>query len=255
LDAIFNSCIALKEHHYHWHSALLDKAMDMLVFGDKGRPLIIFPTSMGSYTQNKDFYLVESVSWFINEGFFKVYTPASIDMDSWYNKNIPPAYRARNHEWYDRFILDEVVVPALKDTGYAKAAFAGCSFGAYHAVNFAWRHPELASHIISMGGAFDIKPQLDGYYDDAVYYNNPPDYLPGLGDPRIKDIAMIFGTGSDDICKGANISISALLEKKGIPHKLDIVKGAGHDWPVWREMFPRYLNDILHQGRTAVKYK
>ena len=38
-----------------------------------------------------------------------------------------------------------------------KVAVAGCSFGGYHAANFAFRHPGYVSHIFSMGGAFNIK--------------------------------------------------------------------------------------------------
>jgi esterase/lipase superfamily enzyme len=39
----------------------------MLVFGNGGgRPLILFPTSFGRYYQNRDFGLVDSIAWFID---------------------------------------------------------------------------------------------------------------------------------------------------------------------------------------------
>ncbi len=244
----------MKEQHIRWHSPVLGKQMDLLIFGEQGYPVIVFPTSMGSYTQNKDFHLIDAVSKFVDEGLVKIFTPSSIDNDSWYNKNIHPAERAKNHVLYDRFIVEEIVYPALRDTGHTKAAFAGCSFGAYHATNFGLRHPELTGYIINMGGAFDIKDQVQGYYDDNIYFNNPPDYLPGLHDERLKDIGMVFGTGTNDMCMNANISLSRVLDSKGIPHLLDVRQGAVHDWPVWRDMFPDYLALMLNkeQEKTAV---
>ena len=190
----------MKEEHKSWHSPTLGKQMDMLVFGERGYPVIIFPTSMGSYSQNKDFHLIDSVSWFVDNGFVKIYTPGSIDTDTWYNENIHPAERARNYELYEKFILNEIVYPALKETSNTRAAFAGCSFGAYHATNFGLKHPEVTGYIINMGGAFDIRDRVKGYYNDTIYFNNPPDYLPGLHDQRLKEIGMIFGTGTRDMC-------------------------------------------------------
>lgn len=237
----------MKEQHIRWHSPILGKEMDMLVFGESGYPVIVFPTSMGSYTQNKDFHLIDSVSWFVDNNLIKIFTPASIDEDSWYNKNIHPADRVKNHILYDKFVMEEIVEPALKNTGHSKAAFAGCSFGAYHATNFGLRHPEVTGYIINMGGAFDIKDKVQGYYDDNVYFNNPLDYLPGLNDPRINSIGMVFGTGTGDMCMDANIHISKMLNEKGIPHLLDIRQGAVHDWHVWREMFPAYVGMMVKE--------
>lgn len=237
----------MKEQHKHWYSPILGKEMDMLIFGESGYPVIVFPTSMGSYTQNKDFYLVDSVSWFVDNGLVKIYTPGSIDNESWYNEKIHPADRARNHILYDQFMMEEVVIPALQETGHQKAAFAGCSFGAYHATNFGLRHPEVTGYIINMGGAFDIRDRVKGFYDDSVYFNNPPDFLPGLDDPRLKEIGIILGTGTRDMCMQANVSMSEMLNQKGIAHLLDIQQEAEHDWPVWREMFPRYLAMIRYQ--------
>jgi hypothetical protein len=37
---------------------------------------------------------------------------------------------------------------------------------------------ELTAHCISMGGAFDAKQFLDGYYDEHCYYNCPMDSSP-----------------------------------------------------------------------------
>lgn len=218
---------------------------EMLVFGHSGHPVVLFPTSMGRYYQNKDFKLIESAAWFIENGLVKIYCPDSIDSFSWYNKGISPADRVRHHNRYDRMILEEVVSRAQTETHRHKVAFAGCSFGAYHATNFGFRHPGITSHIINMGGAFDIKMQLNGYYDDNCYYNNPPDFVPNLTDPESWNLSVVFGVGEHDFCLGANIRMAEIVRNKGIPCWLDIRHGATHDWPVWREMFPDYLSKII----------
>ncbi|SFC38840.1 Esterase/lipase superfamily enzyme [Flexibacter flexilis DSM 6793] len=234
----------MREEYLKWYSPAIGRETEMLVFGHGGYPVIVFPTSMGRYYQNKDFKLIESVQWFVDTGRVKIYCPDSIDTDSWYNKAIHPAHRAYNHTHYDRMILEEVVSRAQNETGYHKVAVAGCSFGAYHATNFGFRHPEMVGYIFNMGGAFDIKMQLDGYYDDTCYYNNPPDFVLGLQNPAIYEMGVVFGVGEHDFCLQANIQMSEILNRKGLNNWLDIRKGGNHDWPVWREMFPDYLAQI-----------
>ncbi len=234
----------MKEQYFKWHNKHMNAEMEMLVFGEKGYPVIIYPTSMGSYTQNKDFQLIDAVEWFVNSGLIKEYTPSSIDNDSWYNKKIHPRDRVQNHMLYEKAILEDVVQRAMHETGFNKVALAGCSFGAYHATNFAFRHPDLVGYLINMGGAFDIKMQLDGYYDDNCYYNNPPDFIPGLENPALYEMGIIFGTGEKDSCLDKNQRMSNILSQKGIPHWLDVRPNANHDWPDWREMLPTYISQL-----------
>ena len=214
----------------------------MLAFGHQGYPVIIFPSTMGRYHESKDFKLIESAKWFLDEGLVQIFCPDSIDKLSWYNKNIHPAQRVKNHIWYDQMILNEVVHKIRHNTATGKVAVSGCSFGGYHAANFAFRHPEYVSHLFTMSGAFDVKSFLDGYYDDNVYFNNPTDYLPSLNHPDLNQMKIILGTSEWDICKDANIQMSQILHQKGIDHWLDMRPERKHDWPTWREMFPHYLS-------------
>jgi esterase/lipase superfamily enzyme len=234
----------MKEELKRWYSPSLNKDIETLVFGYGGHPIILFPTSMGRYYENKDFKLIESVQNFINEGKIKIYCPDSIDSMSWYNKNIPPADRVKNHIWYDKFLLEELTPLIKSETGSSQLITAGCSFGGYHAANFAFRHPWLVSHLFSMSGAFDIKGQLDGFYNDDVYFNNPVDYLPNNINPELWQMKIVLGTTDRDMCRPDNERLSAILHQKGINHWLDIRANADHDWPIWRDMFPEYIYQI-----------
>ncbi|MEL6923043.1 MAG: alpha/beta fold hydrolase [Bacteroidota bacterium] len=234
----------MKEEYFKWYSGNLSMDIEMLVYGHRGYPVVIFPTTMGRYYESKDFHLVDSIRWFLDEGLIQLYCPDSIDKHSWYNKSIHPADRVRNHMWYDRMVLDEIVHKIRHNTGTGRVCVSGCSFGAYHAANFAFRHPEYVSHLFTMGGAFDIKSFMDGFYDDSVYFNNPVDFLPGLNHHDLYNMKIILGTSDWDICKDANFRLSHILNQKGVDHWLDCRSEREHDWPAWREMFPHYLSLI-----------
>lgn len=214
----------------------------MLVFGDGGFPLILFPTSMGRYYESKDRGLIDAISWFIDNKRVKVYCPDGIDILSWYNKQASPAERAHNHNRYDAVILNEVIPRAVRETGYERVAVAGCSFGGYHAANFAFRHPEKVSYLFSMSGLFDIRMRTDGYYDDNVYYNNPMDYMPENAHPALWRMGIVLGSAERDVSRHQNEQFSGILHDKQIQHWLDVRPNSVHDWPVWREMLPHYLS-------------
>jgi esterase/lipase superfamily enzyme len=234
----------LIEQYRKWYSNSLGLDVEMLVFGDRGYPVILFPTSQGSYFQNKDEGLIDAVSWFVNEGLVKIYCPDSFDWLTWYNKGLHPAERARNYAYYDKMLYDELAPWAMHETGVGKIATAGASFGGYHAANFAFKHPDKTGHMFSMSGAFDIKQFVDGFYNDDVFYNNPFDYLPGSDHWELWQMNIVLGTAEHDICLADNWNMSNILGQKGINHWLDVRPSASHDWQIWKEMFPHYLSTI-----------
>jgi esterase/lipase superfamily enzyme len=229
-----------------WYSPNIGKDFETLVFGDKGIPILLFPTSMGRYNENKDFKLIESAQWYIDNGLVKIYCVDGVDSHSWYNKKIHPSERVKNHIWYDKMLHEELVPRMIAETGYSKIVTAGCSFGGYHATNYAFRHPEHVKYVLNMSAAFDIKSQLNGFYDDNVYFNNPADFIPNIEAENFQDLMVILGTAEFDSCLEPNIKMAEILAAKGIKNWLDIRKNAKHDWPIWREMFPHYLSLIKY---------
>ena len=79
---------------------------------------------------------------------------------------------------------DEIEMsPEIKElVGRETIGVTGCSFGAYHALTMALRHPDVSRRCITMGGAFDVTRFLDGYFDEDAYLLCPPHFLPGLSD-------------------------------------------------------------------------
>lgn len=151
---------------------------------------------------------------------------------------------------FEAMLLQDIMEFAFHETGFEKAAVAGCSFGAYHAANIAFRHPDKVGYLFCMSGSYDIKQFIFGHYDENSYFNNPVDYLPNLNDKwfldRIRTMGIALGTGDNDICLEDNKNLSAILSAKEIPHWLDIRGGASHDWNSWKDMFRQYVSQIKY---------
>jgi esterase/lipase superfamily enzyme len=121
----------------------------------------------------------------------------------------------------------------------------GCSFGAYHAVNFALRHPDVIRRTIGLSGLYDIQTFMDGYYDDNFYFNNPLDYTNHLNDPHqiwlLKQQDIILAIGKDDRAAWSNQKLSENLWRAGVGNALRLWDGWSHDWPYWLQMITTYI--------------
>ncbi len=235
----------MNREYHKWFSPALNRDMETLVFGHAGKPVLVFPTSMGRFFDYENRRMIDVRGAKYESGALQAFCVDSVDAESWYNKAVHPAQRAARHVEYDRYLTDEVV-PFIRSRNTNGLAVTGCSFGGYHSVNFALRHPELVDDCVSMGGAFDIHQFIGDYYDDNCYYNCPPDFLPNLNDPRFLDryrqMRIVLATGETDICLAENRRLSSILSAKGIPHLLDVWgDGAGHDWPWWEQMAVKFF--------------
>jgi esterase/lipase superfamily enzyme len=220
--------------------------MELLTYGHAGTPVLVFPTSRGRFYEYENNGIIHAVWQKIEYGQLQVFCVDSVDAESWYNKGIHPHERVMRQVAYENYVLFEVV-PLMKNLSGAQQIWTtGCSFGAYHALNFAMKHPDVTASCIGMSGSFDLKPFMDGYYDNDFYFNNPVDYLPNQNDPwfleRYQKMKLILAAGDHDICLGENLRLADVLGRKGIPHWLDIwTGGEQHDWPLWQRMAVKFF--------------
>lgn len=237
----------MNREHHNWYSHRLGRDMELLLFGHAGRPVLVFPTSMGKFYEYEDRGMVDAIRWQIDNGHVMLFCVDGVDTESWYAKWKHPADRVRRHITYEDYLIHEVLPLMQSRSGSHRVAVTGASFGAFHCTNFALRHPDCVSHCVSMSGAFDIHQFLDGYYDENCYFNCPVDFLPKMGDPWFldqyrNDIRWVFGAGEHDICLGDTRRMSGIFDAKGIPHWFDYWGlGAVHDWPLWQLMAKKYF--------------
>ncbi|MFN7925430.1 MAG: alpha/beta hydrolase-fold protein [Bryobacteraceae bacterium] len=236
----------MNREYHKWHSACLAREMELLVFGHSGRPVLVFPTSMGRFWDFEDRGMIAALAPAIEAGALQAFCLDSVDAESWYATRSAPRSRVMRHEQYEAYVIEEAIPFARQRSTALRVSVAGCSFGGYHAINFALRHPEYVDLALSMGGAFDIRQFLDGYFDEICHRNCPPDFVPGLERERLDQchdhVSLILATGEADICLGENVCLSRILHERGVRHELDIQgSGAAHDWPWWQQMARKYL--------------
>lgn len=232
--------------YHRWYSRTLDRDMELLVFGHAGPPVVVFPSSMGAFFEYEDRGMVEALQPKLDNGWLQLYCVSSVDGESWYQRRIHPRHRVERHLQYEAYVLGDVVPLVRHLNPVPGIGVTGCSFGAYHAMTMALRHPGVFTSCITMGGAFDISQFLDGWCDKDAYLLNPPWFLPGLQDgaylARYRRNKFVLATGEWDICRAANEDFSRLLGAKGIPHSLHVWGfGSRHDWPFWQPMASAYL--------------
>jgi esterase/lipase superfamily enzyme len=236
----------MNREYYEGQSSRLGRSMEMLVFGHAGMPVMVFPTSGGRFFDFVDRGMVGALAGRIDGGELQLFCVDSVDRESWYNRQISPRRRLARHMEYEGYLLHEVV-PFIREKNRDPRLLAmGCSFGGYHAVNIALRHPELFSGFFSMSGTFDLTGFLDGYYDEDCYFHLPTHYLPRLVDlwflEHIRANSYVLATGGDDQCLAQNQQLDRILSEKAIPHQFHVWDVPNsHDWPTWQRMVQQYL--------------
>ena len=236
----------MRRDYHKWFSPRLGRDMEMLVYGHGGLSAVVFPTSQGRFYEFEDRGMVDAIRWKIDNGEVQLFCVDSVDAESWYNRNVGPRWRIARQVQYDEYIIQEVI-PLVKKLNWSpKRAAIGCSFGGYHAVTMALRHPDVFTAFLSMSGAFDMDSFLGGYYDQDVYFNQPTHFIPGMSDPwfldRYRQNTYVLATGVHDQCWDQNERLAGIMRAKGIPVKLDVWgDNARHDWPWWQRMVQTYL--------------
>jgi esterase/lipase superfamily enzyme len=242
----------MNREYHHWHSPRLNRKMEMLVFGHAGAKVLVFPTRDGRFWEYEKLGLVQSLAHKIEAGHLQLFCIDSVDHESFYCNWNHPSGRVRRHLEFEKYIIEEVMPFMAFKNPHPCTISHGCSMGAFHAVNMAFRHPDLFSKVAAFSGRYDLtmgvdcfRNLFDGYYDEDVYFNTPTHFLPHiscsklLGHLRKLDIVLVIG--GEDPFLGNNRHLSHILHSKGISHALHVWDGRAHCGRAWRKMAPLYI--------------
>ncbi|GGQ56365.1 esterase family protein [Couchioplanes azureus] len=222
------------------------------VYGHWGRPVLVFPTENGDAWEFARTGTVGAVAHLIDAGRVKLYCVDSFDAETWSAHHLPLEERAWRHAAYEEWVLEAVVPHIRADTGPADIVTAGCSLGAFHALNFAFKRADLFPLALCLSGNYDPGSWHGwGERGDAVYFNSPVDYVARLHGDHLDwlrerlSLVLVCGQGQWEDTTGALEStrrMGALLTGKGIRHELDLWgPDVPHDWPSWREQLAHHL--------------
>lgn len=233
-----------REYH-NWHSPTLGRSMELLVLGHGGARMLVFPTSQGRFYEWEDRGMTGPLQEHLERGWLQMICVDSVDAESWYAREKWPGDRAWRHEQYDRYILHEVLPFSASRNGNPFLIATGASLGAYHAVNFAFRHPWAVQRVIGLSGMYNIKELTRGYSDGNVYAHDPSHFVQHRnGDEwlaAMRRMDIILAIGRDDPHFQDNQHLSNVLWQRNVWHAFRPWDGWAHDWPWWKDMIRAYV--------------
>lgn len=241
-----------KEYSYN-----LGRDMEYKVYGHKGKPVLVFPTSNSRFFQYENEGMIDTLSQFINEGKIQVWTVDSIDWESFFSDSWDNNQRIARQEQYFKYINEEIVPKILEESknnnfGHEQKILAtGCSMGAYHAANFFFRFPWFIDGVIGLSGVYSTRHFFGDYKNTEIYLNSPVDYLKNLQDPfyydKYRNSRLIFccGLGAyENLMIEDTNHLKYVLEEKNIPAWVDFWgHDVSHDWPWWRTQIYHYISN------------
>jgi esterase/lipase superfamily enzyme len=243
----------MRKEYHRWYSQRMGFELGVIVYGHWGQPMLGFPTSAGDEHELENMGLIGALSSLIEAGRVKFFSVNSANHACLYNKQAHPFHRSYMQAQFDAYIREEVV-PFIHNSCQSNSvpiSTMGASFGAYHAANTLFKHPDVVRRCFALSGLYDIRGFMDGMYDDNTYFNNPVDYLANLSDPQLRwqlgqcDIHIATGCGAWERREGSD-RLSGILHRAGIRHHLDDWgPQGGHDWPYWKHQMWEYVNQLL----------
>lgn len=242
----------MKRDYHRWWSPRLERDMELLVFGHAGARVLVFPTRYARFYEYENLRMPEQIRDKIEAGHLQLFCVDSIDTESLYCQAVEPYWRIQRHIQYEEYILNEVF-PLMNNLNSHPCTIShGCSLGAYHAANIAFRHPHLFNKLCIFSGRFDLTLSVEhfgnlftGFYNDDVYFHTPSHFLPQLSCEHklnnLKNMEIVMVIGREDPFLDNNIKMSQLLTNKGISHNLHIWGDRAHSGYYWRRMVRVYL--------------
>ena len=236
-----------------WYSDRVGRDVNVVRWGEVGTPVLFFPTAAADAEECERFHILTVLSELLEEKRIKVYSVDSVAGKAWLTENKSSAPAADMQNRFDAFIYHEVV-PAIRkdcDDDDIEIIATGPSIGAFNALAVTCRHPDVFSKAICMSGTYDLSKFLDGPVTHDYFASSPLHFLPELPDgPHLEKLRerFILLTHGDGRWEEPNQSwrVAECLGEKGIPNRVDAWgEDYDHDWPTWREMLPKYLDELL----------
>ena len=149
-----------------------------------------------------------------------------------------------------------MLVPAIRvdcRSSDIEIIVGGSSIGAFNALASICRHPDVFKSAICMSGTYDLKKFMKDEMTLDYYYSSPLHFLPNMNEGahldllRKRFVLLTHGKGRWEEPE-QSWRVAGVLGAKGIPNRVDEWGTEwDHDWPTWREMMPKYVDEMLRR--------
>lgn len=249
----------MKVEYYKEWSNILGRDMEFKVFGYAGKPCIAFPAEGKRFYDYEDHGLIESMRQYIDSGRIQVFCVDSLDNESWNASWKHPKDRILAQEAYFDYIIKEFVprvyeISSSDNNSQSGIMTFGLSLGAYHALNFLIRRPDIFDSVLALSGIYHSGFFIKDYADELTFLNSPLDSLqvmdknhPYIALYKKARIIICVGQGAwEEVCLDETRKIDEALKNLDIPAWVDYWGyDKPHDWPSWIEQVPYFLYRIL----------
>lgn len=235
-----------------WRSDRLHRDISLVRWGHFGQPVLVFPTAGGDAEEIERMHLIRVLGPLLEAGRIKVYSCDSVAGKAFAGKEGSVEHRCWLQNQFHEYVAHEVVPAIRADCAddRIEVLATGASIGAFNAVAVTCRYPHLFRAALGMSGTYDLERLLGFQGNGDFYLSSPLAFLPGLEGPlldklRQRFIVLPYGQGRWESPDEA-WNLAGVLGAKGVPNRVDPWGPEyDHDWPTWREMLPRYLDDLV----------
>lgn len=245
--------------HTAWHSDRLGREVSVTRWGHFGLPLLIFPTAGGDAEEIERFHVISTLDEYLARGRVKIYSCDSVAGRAMLSHEGSPQHRMWLMSQFQDFVGHELV-PAIRtdcDTADIRVVAAGASIGAFQALASVCGFPDLFTSALCMSGTYDLTRFVEAPPTSDFYRSSPLHYLPDMHDEahlaalRRCFVLLASGEGKEEDI-GESWRVADVLGSLGIPNRVDSWGPEwDHDWPLWRNMLHRYVEELLTVSADA----
>lgn len=244
----------MQSRHVLLESPALGRRAHVWTFGTFGRPVIVFPSNAGVAHEWRESGMVDALKPWLEKGRLKLYCPES-NISQTFSGQGPLDQRMERHRQYERFITEDLVSFIRNDCHAPRIRMtaAGCSMGAMYSALFALKFPEIFRGALCMSGRYRGSEFVKGGgYNDAMYFNDPLAFVPGLQGAaldrvrRHTQLTLVVGRGAfEGRCLPETQELGHWLQKKGVPTNLKVWgTDAKHNYTWWQRQVAHYLPQL-----------
>lgn len=238
-----------------WKSDRVQREVTLVRWGTSGQPVLVFPTAGGDAEEIERMHLVGAVGALIEAGKIKVYSCDSVAGAALLAREGTAQHQMWLQNQFHQYVRHEVVAAIRTDCQAPDIEVwaAGASIGAFHAIAVLCRWPDVFARACAMSGTYDLRRFYDAKdFTDDFWVSSPVHFVPTLRGIHLDKLRTRFallpsGEGrAEDI--GESWRMADVLGKQGVPNRVDPWgKDVHHDWPTWRQMLPKYLDEWTRQ--------
>jgi esterase/lipase superfamily enzyme len=236
-------------------SASAEKDFDVVVYGDAGRPVVVFPEGDASCTSWENNGMIERLLGLVEKGRVQLFATDSADDEGWYFRTADQGYRVGSVGSYFSYVEGELhdYVSAFSSSEELPL-LVGVGMGAMNATVEMLRRPDLYGGLLAVSGTYDVRAFVDGELDEGWLAFSPVDIVASLGDDAILDLtgkplAFVCGTHGSETGADTQRALEGALRACRIPATFEYWGAdVSHDWRWWREEVAQLLPCLLEPG-------